>query len=157
MRQAAGCRQRQLRHTQAAAGGGCTTSHAFSLTAVTLTPALPLLHANRSIHAAPPTCASESPNECAGSVETTSVVCPACANRTARLAARLVLPTPPLPDTMMYLRSVPAHSSSKGVSPVTTSAAAAATGAARRQGGAAAAGGGTTTAWRLPACKQRRS
>jgi hypothetical protein len=40
------------------------------------------------------------------------VVCPAAANFTARLAERLVLPTPPLPEIMMYLRAVPAAISS---------------------------------------------
>ena len=63
----------------------------------------------------PPTWASESPREWAGSVDTTSVVCPACAKRTASEAARLVLPTPPLPDTITYLRSLPAANSSNAL------------------------------------------
>jgi hypothetical protein len=40
------------------------------------------------------------------------VVWPAAASFTARLADRLVLPTPPLPDIMIYLRAVPAAISS---------------------------------------------
>lgn len=50
--------------------------------------------------------ASES--ECAGSVDTTSVECPAAANLTASDAAELVLPTPPLPPSITYRRSGPA-------------------------------------------------
>ncbi len=52
-------------------------------------------------------CARESDRECAGSVDTINVVCPAAASLTASDALRLVLPTPPLPDTMMYFRAVP--------------------------------------------------
>lgn len=40
-------------------------------------------------------------------METTRVVWPSDARRTAREADKLVLPTPPLPLTRMYLRSVP--------------------------------------------------
>ena len=40
----------------------------------------------------------ESESECAGSVDTTSVWCPAAASFTASDAARLVLPTPPFPE-----------------------------------------------------------
>lgn len=43
------------------------------------------------------TWSSESDSECAGSVDTTSVWWPAAASLTASDAARLVLPTPPLP------------------------------------------------------------
>jgi hypothetical protein len=46
------------------------------------------------------TWANESLREWAGSVETTRVGWPLLANLTARLAARLVLPTPPLPPNM---------------------------------------------------------
>jgi hypothetical protein len=60
-------------------------------------------------------CARESLRECAGSVETTSTVWPSCASLTAREAERLVLPTPPLPLIMMYLRWVPATSSENAV------------------------------------------
>ena len=59
------------------------------------------------------TWARESDSECAGSVETTSVWCPSSARRTAREAARLVLPTPPLPLTIKYFRSVPEDMASK--------------------------------------------
>jgi len=47
----------------------------------------------------PRTCARESLRECAGSVDTTSVVCPAAASLIASDADRLVLPTPPLPGS----------------------------------------------------------
>ena len=57
----------------------------------------------------------ESDSECAGSVDTTSVWCPAAASLTASDAARLVFPTPPLPLIMMYLRAVPAENSSKAL------------------------------------------
>jgi hypothetical protein len=46
-------------------------------------------------------------------VDTTRVVWPAAASLTAKLADKLVLPTPPFPLIMMYLRSLPAASSSK--------------------------------------------
>ncbi len=59
------------------------------------------------------TCASESLRECAGSVDTTRTVCPSDASLTARLADRLVFPTPPFPLIMMYLRWVPAARSWK--------------------------------------------
>ena len=45
-------------------------------------------------------CASESLSECAGSVLTTSVLCPALANFTASELDSDVFPTPPLPPTM---------------------------------------------------------
>ena len=61
------------------------------------------------------TCASESLKLCAGSVLTIRVVCPAAASFTAKEADKLVLPTPPLPLIMMYLRAVPAQSSSKAL------------------------------------------
>jgi hypothetical protein len=114
------------------------------------------------------TCARESPRECAGSVETTSVVCPSCAKRTASEAARLVLPTPPFPETMMYLRSVPADISWKALTPVSAvfnaAAAAVTAGAAprpRRAGrlaaAAATAGGWAPQAlrWRACGCRDR--
>ena len=66
------------------------------------------------------TWSKESDNECAGSVETTNVVCPAAANLTARDAARLVLPTPPFPLIMMYLRFVPAAIASNELSVLCT-------------------------------------
>ena len=44
------------------------------------------------------------------------MVCPAAANLTAREAAKLVFPTPPLPLIMMYLRFVPAAIASKELS-----------------------------------------
>ena len=50
----------------------------------------------------------ESDRECAGSVETTRVGWPSAASCTASDAALLVLPTPPLPPSMKYLRSLPA-------------------------------------------------
>jgi hypothetical protein len=43
----------------------------------------------------------------AGSVDTTSVVWPAVAQRTPSEAEQLVLPTPPLPPSMKYLRPEP--------------------------------------------------
>ena len=52
---------------------------------------------------------SESERECAGSVETTRVECPASASFTASEAAELVLPTPPFPPSMKYFRPFPAH------------------------------------------------
>ena len=45
-------------------------------------------------------CAKESDNECAGSVLTTSVLCPLAANLTANDDDNDVFPTPPLPPTM---------------------------------------------------------
>ena len=45
-------------------------------------------------------CARESESECAGSVETRSVGCPAAANFTASEELHDVFPTPPLPPTM---------------------------------------------------------
>mmetsp|Transcript_70005 Transcript_70005/g.221857 ORF Transcript_70005/g.221857 Transcript_70005/m.221857 type:complete len:356 (-) Transcript_70005:999-2066(-) len=63
---------------------------------------------------------SESLRECAGSVDTTKVRCPSIASFTAREALRLVLPTPPLPPSMMYLRSLPAAMESKPESEVHT-------------------------------------
>lgn len=62
------------------------------------------------------TWARESLSECAGSVETTSVVCPSAARRSASEDARLVFPTPPLPLIMMYLREGPSASLSKTLS-----------------------------------------
>ena len=53
-------------------------------------------------------CASESLSECAGSVETSNVGWPAVANLTASEDEHEVLPTPPLPPTRKYLRSLPA-------------------------------------------------
>mmetsp|Transcript_428 Transcript_428/g.737 ORF Transcript_428/g.737 Transcript_428/m.737 type:complete len:187 (-) Transcript_428:11-571(-) len=44
-----------------------------------------------------------SPRECAGSVLTTSVVCPCSASLTPIALAVVVLPTPPLPPQKMYL------------------------------------------------------
>mmetsp|Transcript_28959 Transcript_28959/g.74313 ORF Transcript_28959/g.74313 Transcript_28959/m.74313 type:complete len:290 (-) Transcript_28959:789-1658(-) len=66
----------------------------------------------------------ESPREWAGSVETTSTECPAPASLAARLADRLVFPTPPLPLSMMYFRSVPRASSSNTEASVPTTSAA---------------------------------
>eukprot|EP00955_Chlamydomonas_euryale_P104860 365596-Chlamydomonas_euryale.AAC.41 len=54
-----------------------------------------ILHARRNCTADGRTCASESPSECAGSVDTTSTVWPSCASFTASDADKLVLPTPP--------------------------------------------------------------
>lgn len=54
----------------------------------------------------------ESPREWAGSVETTRVWCPDSANLSPKEAARLVLPTPPLPLIIIYFRLVPLHISS---------------------------------------------
>jgi len=70
----------------------------------------------------------ESLSECAGSVETTSVVWPAAASFMAREADKLVLPTPPFPEIIMYLRSVPLDSSSKADSVCSIAKAAATTG-----------------------------
>jgi len=67
---------------------------------------------------------SESERECAGSVETTSVEWPAAASATAREAESEVFPTPPLPETIMYLRSVPAAMSSNADREASTGAAA---------------------------------
>lgn len=61
------------------------------------------------------TCPRESLREWAGSVDTTNTLWPAAASLTPKLADRLVFPTPPLPEIMMYLRCVPAASSSKQV------------------------------------------
>ena len=79
-------------------------------------------------------CASESLSECAGSVETTSVACPALAKRTASEALSDVLPTPPLPPTLKYFRPCDADIASNGASP-----AAAALEATRRRSRATAA------------------
>ena len=51
----------------------------------------------------PLTWPSESLSECAGSVDTTSVVCPFSTSAVPSEAEQLVLPTPPLPPSMKYL------------------------------------------------------
>lgn len=93
-------------------------------------------------------CASESLSECAGSVDTISVVWPAAARRTAKEADRLVLPTPPLPETMMYLRPAPAASSANADSAaaVVVVAASAEAAASTRGAGRRRAGPGRTAA-----------
>ena len=88
------------------------------------------------------TWSSESDRLCAGSVDTTSVLCPAAANLTASDAARLVLPTPPLPLTITYLRAVPADSSSNAVAVGASSVAAAPAACAGRNSWGLACGTG---------------
>lgn len=61
------------------------------------------------------TWASESLREWAGSVDTSSVACPCRAYSAANEAARLVLPTPPFPLTMTYLRADVDMSSPNGI------------------------------------------
>lgn len=99
-----------------------STSHrATSVPCAVEQQAKPHTGAIQEAKSAPPTWARESLSECAGSVDTTSVVWPSSAKRTAREAARLVLPTPPLPLTMMYLRPVPAESWVKALATGSTS------------------------------------